>query len=68
MFYLQHFLVYLKTKRVNCHHLSLINSGDKERRRSVVSFKEEATVIGMSEGGDEGEDGGAEGEIATGKF
>ena len=45
-----------------------VNSGDKERRRSVVSFKEEATVIGVSEGGDEGEDGGAEGENANGKF
>ena len=45
-----------------------VNSGDKERRRSVVSFKEEATVIGMSEGGDEGEDGEAEGGNTTGKF
>ena len=45
-----------------------VNSGDKERRRSVVSFAEEATVIGVSEREDEGEDGGAEGGNATGKF
>ena len=48
-----------------------VNSGEKpERRRSVVSFAEETTIIGTSDGSDEAreEEPEKQGENKTGEF
>ena len=51
---------------ISSKNMLKVNSGEKpERRRSVVSFAEETTVIGVSEGA---EREGVEKQLETGLF